>query len=480
MTSRQSSRSQALAPTSASSSMVRGSFPQRQVGGRAKVTDVPGCIRDASCSSAEAHDAADVPARPRFRHNFSDIRVLADPSLPESELAAQASLHVASTDIENAPEVSNLDRQTHPPQEFPRSVTVVEHHRQPFSASIRRSNTRPLANEGYPGVGRRSAAKPGFAERYHDAMPGSEETGTPDFASVLAQTTAMPTGSIPEPRDAQTIQLPDIVFDQRIAETDAIASALTYAPTVSQSGPAPGPFGETLPYTFTMSAISVTPTPGTFNVSATVDNPITFQVSGNGHTDISSDTDSDITQANYPDVASDLTPDTSDLNGRPPRKKFWAEDLCIRHERFHATDGIGHARSGVSLAQTWLNGQTALSVADVNTLLGEVPARVIATRSAAMTHPGREERAYGDGAPLYLARANAIKTKGDTGGYGTGAAPSPGGGSTGLSRGAKVGIGLAGGALVGAGIGALAGGPIGAAIGAGVGAVVGLIGGLLL
>lgn len=50
----------------------------------------------------------------------------------------------------------------------------------------------------------------------------------------------------------------------------------------------------------------------------------------------------------------------------------------------------------------------------------------------------------------------------------------------GLSRGAKIGIGIAGGALAGAGIGALLGGGIGAAIGAGVGALAGLIAGALI
>lgn len=47
----------------------------------------------------------------------------------------------------------------------------------------------------------------------------------------------------------------------------------------------------------------------------------------------------------------------------------------------------------------------------------------------------------------------------------------------GLSRGAKVAIGIGGGALAGAGIGFLAGGPLGAAIGAGLGALVGGIAG---
>ena len=50
----------------------------------------------------------------------------------------------------------------------------------------------------------------------------------------------------------------------------------------------------------------------------------------------------------------------------------------------------------------------------------------------------------------------------------------------GLSRGAKVGIGIGGGALAGAGIGFLAGGPLGAAIGAGIGGLVGGIAGALI
>ena len=49
-----------------------------------------------------------------------------------------------------------------------------------------------------------------------------------------------------------------------------------------------------------------------------------------------------------------------------------------------------------------------------------------------------------------------------------------------MSRGAKVGVGIAGGAVAGAGVGALVGGPVGAAIGAGIGAIAGGIAGLLV
>jgi len=371
-------------------------------------------------SAGDLGEASSSLASPRFEHDFSRIPVNHNQVLARTALEEPASLR--SFDREG-PEASKLDQQPERRRTSPGSVSMVVHHRDRFSASIRRADRpRPSGIGGPLATGERSALEPRFAARYNDAMPGNEQTSIIDLASLLSQTKAAPVESISEPQEGRPVRLPDIVFDQGTVETDAIASTLTYAPTVTQSGPAPAPFGETLPYTFIMSGINVTLAPGTFNVTATIDNPITFQVASGGKIDISSETDPDITQANYPTVASDLTPNMSDLNGRPPRTQFWAQDLCIRHERFHATDGIGHAGSGVTLAQNWLNTQTASSVADVNTLLGQAPARVIAARSAAMAYPGRENRAYGDGAPAYLARATAIKTKGDANGY---APPAP-------------------------------------------------------
>jgi hypothetical protein len=306
------------------------------------------------------------------------------------------------------------ERQYAPPRT---NITVVEHHRQPFSASIRRSGG---------GVGTALTSKPetekaaptggDFIERYRDAMPGNEQTTPVDISSVLAQTRAQPVEDSGQPLTGHAMRLPDIVFDQPIRETDAIGSALSYAPTVTQSGTA-APFGETLPYTFTLSGISITNAGSKFTVNATIDNPVTFQVASGGDTDIASATDPAITQANYATVASDLTPDMADLKGRPPRTQFWAQDFTIKHEKFHASEGILHSRLGVIQAQTWLNGKTASSEGEVTGLLNQVPAKVIATRSAAMTFPGREERAYTDGAPSYRARATAIKTKGDARGY---------------------------------------------------------------
>jgi hypothetical protein len=130
-----------------------------------------------------------------------------------------------------------------------------------------------------------------------------------------------------------------------------------------------------------------------------------------------------ITSTNYTSAASDLTPNMSDLKGRPPRNSLWASDLTIIHEQFHVSERKTHGGRGVTNAQAWLNTQTASSAADVQNLLTQVPGKVIATSQAAMTMPGKEERAYIAGAPLYSARAVAIKAKGDAGGYPTPPAP---------------------------------------------------------
>ncbi|MCF6256967.1 MAG: hypothetical protein L3K25_11840 [Gammaproteobacteria bacterium] len=252
---------------------------------------------------------------------------------------------------------------------------------------------------------------------------------------------------------------------------DAVNASFTYSGSLSRGGATPSGFGVTRSFNSNLSSVAITPRPGTFDVAATFEHPITYQVrSGtgpSGQADIASDSDSDITNSNYPDVVTDLTPDMSDLNGRPPRSRFWAEDLTLRHELVHANDDHSNGPAAMSTATTWLNGQTAASVPDVNVLLGRLPNRFAAALLAALSTADGERRAYGDGASSYLTRANAIKAKGDSGGY------------SGLSTGAKAAIGAGGGALVGAGIGAIAGGPIGAAVGAGVGAIVGGLGSLL-
>lgn len=277
----------------------------------------------------------------------------------------------------------------------------IQHNRTAFRATIRMSD----------------AATASSAPR--DSMPGQEAAGTPDFSAMAAP--AAPVTQELEP--GQTIRLPDIVIPSMAAVEmhDAIAGAITYNGSVAVGGAAPSGFGVTRPYTHALSGITVTAGTGTFAVAATLDNPITYQVRAStgpdGQVNIASDADPALTAANYAQVASDLTPDMGDLNGRPPRNQFWARDLTLTHERFHADEDVRYGGQGVTSAQAWLNAQTAANVGEVNTLLTRVPGRVANFVSAAMAYPGLEERAYGAGAPLYRSRATSIRTKGAAGKY---------------------------------------------------------------
>jgi hypothetical protein len=107
-------------------------------------------------------------------------------------------------------------------------------------------------------------------------------------------------------------------------------------------------------------------------------------------------------------------------NGRPPRTKFWAEDLTIQHELFHTRQRESKFGPDSKTAmQTWLNGQTATSAAQIrSTLLPQAMTEGIRVFNALVAAPTTEGDAYGDGAPLYKARADTIKTKGDAGDYG--------------------------------------------------------------
>ena len=133
--------------------------------------------------------------------------------------------------------------------------------------------------------------------------------------------------------------------------------------------------------------------------------------------DIASETDGDITKTNYLTVYSDLTPNMGDLNGRPPRTKFWAEDLTLRHELVHADDDKANGPAAVTTVTTWLDGQTAADAAGVRTHLGKIPGRFADALLAALSTEAGEKHAYGDGAPSYKARADKVKEKGDKGEY---------------------------------------------------------------
>ena len=205
-----------------------------------------------------------------------------------------------------------------------------------------------------------------------------------------------------------------------IEESDSVGSTLTYSPSVANDATPPGAseFGVTRTNP-SISGVAVThdDKASAFNVTATVVNTVKWSVHSLGRTDIPDENAAAITKANYADVASDLTPDTTSDNGRPPRTKFWANDLTSRHEQFHANERANtYGKPAFEFARNWLIAQTATDEAGVKVLANQIPDKMFESYDASYV-PGKESRAYGDGAPSYKARADAITKKGTDGGY---------------------------------------------------------------
>jgi hypothetical protein len=350
-----------------------------------------------------------------------------------------------------------------------KTLTTVE--RYPFQAKIRRVPSGLARSDAPSGMGAGDREYLSIFEQLGAGPEGEPAGASSGPAADGGDTSFGDTSSAP-------IRVPDIEVPAlaAVGRTDAVNGAFTYSGSINRGGPQPAPdeFGATYSFDSSLTDVVVTPTPGTFNVTATFKHPIKYQVrSGkgpDGQVNIASETDSDITKTNYPTVVSDLTPDMSDLNGHPPRTAFWAKDLSWAHELVHARDDNANGPGAMATVVAWLNSQVAATVPQVRTLLGALPGRFATALLAALSTEDGERHAYGDGAPLYKARADAIKLKGDRGDY-------PAGHSTvGAVLGGVGGL-LLGGAA-GAGIGFLAGGPVGAVVGGIIGGIGGLIGGI--
>jgi hypothetical protein len=284
---------------------------------------------------------------------------------------------------------------------------------------------RPITTTATRSTSRRSAygltSRIRRASPFADAVPGNEKTSWTDPDSLAAELSVRTAGSaIPEPRVGETVRLPDIVVEpgEPSLETDAVGGAITYNGTTAQSGPEPtNDFGDTQPGRYVLTNVAVTKGESAWDVRATLQHDVTFQVRNEvGPTDarqkdISTATDPRITGKNYAAIAADLTPNRKDLGGRPPRLVYWSRALTIVHEQFHADDTVRLSRNGTESAQKWLGQQQADSAAAVEKLLEQAVATVKATRDEGMKMPGREERAYGDGIPLYEKLVSEIKAK---------------------------------------------------------------------
>ncbi|HEY7340995.1 MAG TPA: hypothetical protein VH591_08950 [Ktedonobacterales bacterium] len=230
----------------------------------------------------------------------------------------------------------------------------------------------------------------------------------------------------PEPAEGETITIPDIVIPMSFAMTDTInGNKLLFETLTTLEGePGKNDFGLTTAYAPTISDISITNESSAYTVRGVLQSEIKMSVrtvfGPDGQTDLPYAL---LTQASYPVIVSDLTPNMSDLNGRPPRTKFWSREITVKHERFHATEYEHFSEMGATQAIAWLNSQTTSSAGGVKALLRQIPNKVISTVIANMAAPASEQRAYGDGAASYTALANSIKAKGDAKGY----PPDPGG-----------------------------------------------------
>jgi hypothetical protein len=262
------------------------------------------------------------------------------------------------------------------------SCFAHEFSRVPVHTGVTSGAPTPSASAAYFNAGRPSSqSSRNFPHRarenlasiatLHDAVGGGEKSGVGVAGPSGEEATAGSLASATRPAEDE---MPPGVSAE---ETRSIESVLSYNPSITRSG----------------------------------------STDDFGKTDVSSETDPDITKDNYTTVVSDLTPDMNKLNGYPPRTEFWAEDLTIRHELFHARECQQFGQAGVAAAEKWLNGESGISPGWVDALVTHVPTKVYGVIDDGVAVPAVEERAYGDGAAAYIARVEAIKKRGDSEGY---------------------------------------------------------------
>jgi hypothetical protein len=219
----------------------------------------------------------------------------------------------------------------------------------------------------------------------------------------------------------KTTSMGDLTGEPIVSSLDTIAPTLTFSGSISQGGAVSAGDAGTTNSTPSLKDIRITQASGAFTVTATFSLVTlwdTRKTTGPaGQVDIPDENAAALTTANYATAASDLTPNMSDLGGRPPRTKFWAQDLTGRHEKVHADDHQRTGKEGLAEAIKWLKTQTASTEADARTLLNTARDKIVAYIVAHGAGNTGEIHAYSDGAASYKARADKIKAKGDKKGY---------------------------------------------------------------
>jgi hypothetical protein len=275
-------------------------------------------------------------------------------------------------------------------------------------------------------------AKGGARSSLHDA-PADEQEAEPPAEEEAAEETP---GTEPVELDEDTLYIeqmeggPDVEGTGGIA--DSINAGFSYSETIDKGAVtmAADDFGATEAVLRRFSDVRIAKDAGTFLVTADVKQTITWNtrdtLGPNSQVSIASENDAALTSANYTTAASDLTPNLSDLNGRPPRTKFWAKDLTEVHERYHVKEFDDVVRSGAMNAGLWLSTQSAATKNEVKALMTTAwETKLRDPKHAVAALPGAEERAYDAGVAAYKTRAEAIKKRGDKGAAGGYPAPPP-------------------------------------------------------
>lgn len=360
--------------------------------------------------------AGPLVAAPEARHQ-------AQPSHTTGKKAAMTPPRAGGSDGESSTRAARFAHDfTRTPAhttERPQRPAAVE--RYPFRAAIRRATLAP--------VGGQTRAASCLSDGARGKRQGVEGRGVLSGRLGASPPEVAPPRTGAEASSATADEedptaLPDITIPElaNISVPDGLKAEFIYSGSVAPGPVAipPGDFGATAPFSSFLKGAHVVSKPGVFEVTGTFEHPITYQVRSEGpegQRDIASVNDNDITETNYSDVASDLTPDMSDLNGRPPRKSFWAKDLTERHELFHTKEYASKGPGAMAEATQWLNGQTAETKEQVVPLLKKFLLLFESALRAALPHETAEQHAYGDGAPVYSERAATIKAKGDRGDY---------------------------------------------------------------
>lgn len=200
-----------------------------------------------------------------------------------------------------------------------------------------------------------------------------------------------------------------------------VRAKIEFTATISEETADPekaGDFGITRFAKPTYKTRTIAREKGVFQVKATLASDIKIKVRAkhgpDGQTDIESDSDPAITKANYSMIVFDFTPYHG--SNKPPCTHFWARDLTLKHERFHAGEDEAFAKQGTEDVQKQLNHVKKLDEETLQTMLDNTPDFVLGVVNVNMGDAG-ETRAYDDGIKSYQARADAIKAKGDSGTY---------------------------------------------------------------